>query len=246
MPLRIAFDLDGVLADMESELGRVANKLVGARRKRPQNPSSVPADPSIEKSEVAAGPDASDAPALPGLPQLTLRQQRELWRRVRAIDAFWESLDEIEPGAVARLATLAAERRWEIIFLTKRPQTAGATAQMQTQRWLEAKGFSLPSVFVVHGSRGRIADALALDIVVDDTPENCLDIAADSKARAIAVFRDPDKPVPPALGRLGIHVVRSADECLDLLCEIDSGLKQHPGAIDRVMQMLGLKQPASI
>ena len=39
----------------------------------------------------------------------------------------------------------------EIIFLTKRPESAGATAQVQTQRWLQSKGFALPSVFVVQG-----------------------------------------------------------------------------------------------
>ncbi len=38
---------------------------------------------------------------------------------------------------------------------------SGATPQVQTQRWLESKGFRLPSVFVVQGSRGRIAAALA-------------------------------------------------------------------------------------
>ena len=68
---------------------------------------------------------------------------------------------EIEPGAVGHLATLARERRWEVIFPTKRPESGGDTVQLQTQRWLEAKGFMLPSVFVVQGSRGLVADALA-------------------------------------------------------------------------------------
>src|SRR5206468_6136381 len=110
---------------------------------------------------------------------------------------------ELEPGAIARLAALAVERRWEIIFLTKRPRSAGATAQVQTQRWLEAKGFTLPSVFVVQGSRGRIASALALDVVVDDRPENCLDVVVDSSARAILVWRSATEPVPSSAQRLG-------------------------------------------
>ena len=75
------------------------------------------------ESESAAGPNVNQAPAL--AVQLTVRQQRRLWQRVRAIDAFWESLEEIEPGAVARLATIATARRWEIIFLTRRPGTVG-------------------------------------------------------------------------------------------------------------------------
>ena len=108
------------------------------------------------------------------------RQQRRLWRHVETIENFWETLQELEPGVIQQLAAQARDRRWEIIFLTKRPETAGSTAQVQTQRWLESKGFTLPSVFVVQGSRGRIASALNLDIVIDDRPENCLDVVVDS------------------------------------------------------------------
>jgi len=36
----------------------------------------------------------------------------------------------------------------EIIFLANRPPSPGATVQVQSQRWLESKGFSLPSVYV--------------------------------------------------------------------------------------------------
>ena len=66
-----------------------------------------------------------------------------------------------------------------IISLTKRPQTVVATGQVQTQRWLESNAFRLPSVFVVQRSRGRIAEALALDIVVDDRREHCPEVVVD-------------------------------------------------------------------
>ena len=175
---------------------------------------------------------------------LTESERGELWRHVTRIDGFWEALQETESGIVARLATLAAERRWDLIFLTKRPTTAGATAQLQSQRWLQAKGFPLPSVYVVGTSRGRISAALGLDIVIDDTPENCVDVASDSKARTIAVFRNQDKPVPEALQAMGIHAVRSTSEGLDLLVDIDSGVAKKPGAMERVMRTLGLTQPS--
>ena len=175
--------------------------------------------------------------------ELTARERRQLWRRVTTINGFWETLDETEAGCVARLAQLAREHRWEIIFLTRRPATAGATSQIQSQRWLAAKGFALPSVYVVTGSRGLIAAALALDIVVDDTPENCVDVATDSRARTIAIFRDPKIPPPAVLQGMGIHVVRSTEECLNILADIESSVERRPGALDRVMQSLGLKQP---
>ena len=171
---------------------------------------------------------------------MTARQERRLWRHVEAIENFWETLAEIEPGAVARLAAVATERKWEVLFLTKRPASAGATAQVQTQRWLEAKGFALPSVYVVQGSRGRIAAALALDFVIDDRPENCLDIVVDSKARAVLVWRDGGRPVPIAAHRLGIGVVKSVEECLDILTQVDAPASETAGVVDRVMQLLGL------
>ena len=117
------------------------------------------------------------------------------------------------------------------------------TAQLQTQRWLQSRGFELPSVYVVQGSRGRIAAALALDIVVDDRPENCLDVAVDSKARAILVWRERAKQLPAASQRLGIGVVTSVAECLDILTQIDAPSDQ-PGMLSRVKRLLGLKEPA--
>jgi hypothetical protein len=194
---------------------------------------------TVDGSEPPSAEPPVDAPAIERL-NMTPRQQRRLWKHVESIENFWQSLQETEPGVVSKLHGLAAERRWEIIFLTKRPQSAGATTQIQSQRWLESRGYALPAVYVVQKSRGRIADALGLDIVIDDRPENCLDVVTDSKARSILVWRDRDKQVPGAARRLGIGVVASVTDCLDVLVEIDSG-RDQPGVIDRVRRMLGLK-----
>jgi len=248
MPLRIGCDLDGVLADMDAGLLRQAEALFGETmaRRLQETTESPPAD--AEPADAAA-PTASD-PSPENIPptvrlQMTSRQQQRLWRHIETIENFWEGLTEIEPGVIARLASIAAERRWEIIFLTRRPESAGATAQVQTQRWLESKGFTLPSVFVVQGSRGRIAAALALDIVIDDRPENCLDVVVDSKARAILVWREDPGQLPAAARRLGIGVVKSVTECLDILTQIDSADKDEPGVMARVRKLLGLSESAS-
>src|ERR1700750_874004 len=119
MSLRIGCDLDGVLADMESALVHQAIQLVGAPV---SSGDSDRGDPDVHvESSVAVRP--SRLPLLATM-ALTERQQRQLWRHVELIDGFWETLHEIEPGVVAELASLAAERRWELIFLTKRPETA--------------------------------------------------------------------------------------------------------------------------
>jgi hypothetical protein len=235
--LRIAFDLDGVFADMEGELARQAEALLRSG----EAPARADGAPTPGVAQTDGASTKSDEPPLSKL-RLTPRQQRRLWDQVEGIDNFWETLEEIEPGSLTRLARLATERQWEIIFLTRRPATAGATAQLQSQRWLEARGYPLPSVFVVQGSRGQIAAALALDFVIDDTPENCLDVVVDSKARAILVWRADSQPPPATTTRLGVGVVKSVAECLTILGQIDPRSSDRVSVMERVMRLLGLKE----
>ena len=210
LSLRVGFDLDGVLADMDSALITQAQSLFGDKLAYPQAGPSAAPDP--------AAPHAAGLPVpLPPQLNLTVRQQRRLWRHIATIDNFWLTLREIEPGAVKRLGALASARRWEVIFLTKRPRTAGLPAQVQSQRWLVSKGFDRPSVFVVQGSRGLIAAALDLDVVVDDRHENCYDVVVDSSARAMLVWRQGGRQFSSAAERLGVDVVKTVGECLDLL-----------------------------
>jgi hypothetical protein len=258
VPLRIAFDLDGVLADMDGALVQQAEQLFGeaVTRQLLSGPPAAPAPDaagdkdSASDQPTAPGPEAdaaaTDSPNAPVIARLRMspRETRRLWRHVQTVENFWESLAETEPGVIGRLHALATARRWEVIFLTKRPASAGATSQLQTQRWLQDRGFALPSVYVVQGSRGKIAAALDLDFVVDDRPENCLDIVVDSQARAILVWRDTEKQLPTAAQRLGIGVVRSVDQCLEILTQVDAPPASKPGLLDRVMELLGLKEPA--
>ena len=207
MGLRLAFDLDGTLADMDAALRREAARLFGGA---------------------------------PRISELTDAQARRLWKHVSVIEGFWATLAEIEPGAVARLAALRALHGWEVIFLTQRPASAGETSQVQSQRWLEAHGFELPSVFVMSGSRGKVADALALDAVVDDRPENCLDVITDSHARALLVWRDTPDAVPPAAKRLGIETTFSIAEALELLQQMTPRADKTDGLVCRLRAAIGI------
>ena len=215
--MRVGFDLDGVFADMDSALINQAQSLFGDKLARQEPP------PAINFDHLApAGTARVEALPVPGQLHLTPRQQRRLWRHIATIDNFWLTLREIEPGSVKRLGTIAIRHRWEVIFLTKRPSTAGLPAQVQSQRWLLSKGFERPSVFVVQGSRGRIAAALDLDVVVDDRHENCYDVVVDSGARALLVWRDGGRQFSAAAERLGVEVVRTVGEGLDVLTLSDA------------------------
>jgi hypothetical protein len=97
----------------------------------------------------------------------------------------------------------------------------------------------------VHGSRGRIADALAIDVVVDDRPDNCLDIVLESKAGALLVWRGPQSTVPVSAKRLGIAVVPTVAAVLDALVEAERA-SDGGGFLDRLRRLFGVKtKPAS-
>jgi uncharacterized HAD superfamily protein len=251
MPLRVGFDLDGTVADMFSALHREAVKLFGEEVLRKaaykQNPPATGAQVAAETLENKANDqsakpdeDAATNVALQEL-HLTSRQQSQLWDHVRKMENFWTTLPELEPGIISRIATTARERRWEVIFLTTRPATAGDLVQLQSQQWLEAHGFQYPSVFVVQRSRGRIADALHLDAFVDDRPENCLDIAVESKAKVILVWHGNPKDVPAGAKRLGVRPVTTISEALTVLEQLDD-VRSQPGIMRTLKRALGREQ----
>jgi hypothetical protein len=127
--------------------------------------------------------------------------------------------------------------------VTSRPPSTGRTVQRQSQRWLERHGFPLPSVFVVHGSRGRIAEALDLDVVIDDRPDNCLDVVLESRAGAVLVWRGAKAAVPASARRLGISVAPSVLDCLATIAEAE---RSRDGTfVERLRRLFGLRPGAS-
>ena len=235
--------MDGVLADLHAPFVKAAVRLFPELDAAAIGSADIGASPP-ENQDDAQTEDDGTSEAKTAMPALTRRQSDAVWRALAATEDFWESLQEIEAGAIARLAAVAEERRWEVLFITSRPSSAGRTVQRQSQRWLEARGFPLPSVYVVHRSRGRIADALAIDVVVDDRPENCLDVVLESKAGAILVWRGKAASVPASANRLGIAVVPTVARVLEALVEADrSG--DSVGMIDRLRRLLGLRPRSS-
>lgn len=233
MSLRVAFDLDGTVADMYGALRVEAERLFGTAAR-------VEAPPAASEG---AG-ELADAGAEGGAPRLNARQHSQLWEHVRQIDDFWTTLPEQEAGIIARIARTADERRWEVIFITTRPPSAGDTTQRQTQRWLEAHGFRMPSVFVLQRSRGKLADALHLDAVVDDRPENCLDVAVDSTAKPLLIWPEPGEPLPDGLRRMGVRPVPTISEAVTFLERLDDSRRQS-SVVRSIRRLLGRSEESS-
>jgi uncharacterized HAD superfamily protein len=246
MPLRVGFDLDGTVADMYSALHREAVKLFGEEvlRKaayKSKKPQEITGEQSGKKPDTdpKAEDDQTTTLALQEL-HLTARQQMQLWDHVKKIENFWTTLTELEPGIIARIAKTSLDRRWEVIFLTTRPATAGELVQRQSQIWLEAHGFQYPSVYVVQRSRGKIADALHLDAFVDDRPENCLDIAVESKAKVILIWHGNLADVPAGAKRLGVRPVNTITEAVNILEQLDD-VRNKPGLVRSIKRAFGAR-----
>jgi hypothetical protein len=234
--MRIAFDMDGVLADLHTTFVQTAVKLFPeldrALIAAPEVGASPPGDEAVSEDVPAVDPTVGVA--------VSRRQSDAIWTHLGGIENFWMGLREIEGGAVARLASLADERRWDVLFITSRPTSAGFTVQRQTQRWLQQMGFPLPSAYVVHGSRGRVAQALDLDVVVDDRPDNCLDVVLESKAAAVLIWRGPQAMVPASAKRLGIAVSPTVNGCLDALIQAEVSASEG-SLLDRMRRLFGLR-----
>jgi hypothetical protein len=237
--MRLGFDLDGTIADMKSALAQEARRLWPGL-----DPAVLPTSAVVDEAPKEGVEGDAAATAAPAMGALSSRQQRELWNAVCARENFWETLDEIEPGSLKRLYQMVREHRWELMFMTSRPESKGDRAQLQSHRWLMKHGYETPTVMVVHGSRGKICSALALDVLVDDRPENCLDVAIDSSARAILMWRGDEGKVPGSARQLGIGSVGSMHECLDILEQLDRPDAAQGGMIDRLKRLLGLGNPA--
>lgn len=203
MSLRVAFDIDGVLADF----------------RRAFRETGKPSSRAGEQPE----PDGMNA-----------RDVKRTWHTIGRTPQWWLGLTAYEPDEIARLYRISRERRWEIYFLTTRPPSAGETPQFQTQWWLETQGFKLPSVLTVPGSRGELANALRLDLIVDDRLVNCMDVIAASRTRAIFLDRDNDvNGREQALSR-GIAPVSTLREALDSVIGFEAAQRAARGPLTRL------------
>lgn len=209
MSLRVGFDIDGVLAEFRGAFEAIAR---------------------------GPGATARADPEQAGAESLSEREIKRAWEIVRRTPNWWTTLPPCEPGQIARLYGLSRRLKWEVVFMTRRPETVGEAVQFQTQWWIEQQGFYLPTVLTVPGSRGDLANALRLDMVVDDQLHNCVDVVGASQAKAILIQRPPGDEVvrQHALNR-GIGVVSSLHEALDVLEHAHEILVARRGRLARLM-----------
>jgi hypothetical protein len=219
VPIRIAFDMDGVIADFAARYVEIEARLFGP----------------ITRQQANSPESAASAPEHTGGDR---RRSDRIWEVIRATPDFWTTLQPIDPAAVRRIHEMMLRYGWEVFFITQRPATEGESVQRQTQRWLVEQGFDLPSVLVISGSRGAAAGALRLDYHVDDRPNNCIDVKTESSAKPILIVPDGDETIVANARRLRIGTAAGIGECLDIL-EQATQAQLQPTLLGRIASLVG-------
>jgi hypothetical protein len=210
MSLRLGFDVDGVLADFRTAFRAVAAQLA-------------------PHAFDAVSPSQSEAP-------LSADDVRRVWDHIARTSNWWMQTEAYEPDQIARLYGLARSAGWEVFFLTKRPPSAGDSVQFQTQWWIERCGFYLPSVLTVPGSRGDVARALRLDLIVDDQLINCVEVVSAATTKAILMQRTANAAERDHATNRGIGVVATLAEALGVLEGLQEVLPQKRGRLVRLTE----------
>jgi hypothetical protein len=168
--------------------------------------------------------------------ELSRPDVERLWKRVAETTNWWLDVPPYEPDQIGRLYEHARRSRWEVVFLTSRPASAGDSVQLQTQVWLERLGFYLPAVITTPaGARGELARSLRLDLALDDRMVNCLEIISASNAKAVLIARGtPEETVREAAESRGIGVVTSLAQSIDAIIRLEDLLSSRRGRLVRL------------
>jgi hypothetical protein len=213
MSLRLGFDIDGVLANFQGAFRATAVRL---------GTGNVGDVDSSDSAETGSPLSADDV--------------RRVWNHIAKTPNWWMEIDAYEPEQIARLYSLTRAAGWEVFFLTKRPPSAGDSVQFQTQWWIERFGFYLPAVLTVPGSRGEVASALRLDLILDDQLINCVEVVSASPTKAILMQRAPDAPARDHATSRGIGVVATLADALGVIERLQDMPMQKRGRLLRLAE----------
>lgn len=152
-------------------------------------------------------------------PGITEEIRQKVWNQIMNSD-FSAHLHAL-PGALETLNLLDHQARNvdDVYFITSRP---GKRAKYLSEYWLRSHGMTNPTVLISpsDAAKGQLANALKLDVFIDDKPENCIEVrlTRPSDCRVFLVDRPYNRNVNPIFVE-GIERVTSALQALERVTE---------------------------
>lgn len=178
--MRIGVDLDGVLADFNSDFMNLMTTVTG--RDLFGHPRKAITCWNYPVDQFG----------------YTKEEFNRAWQAVEKSDSFWRRLGDypLAPTVLAQLDDMAGAH--DIYFITSR---VGQQAKLQTECWLNARGFAWPTV-LVSSAKGACAKALKLDLYIDDKTENCTDVVACQPKCQVLMLSQPWNTKLPGIPRI--------------------------------------------
>lgn len=206
--LKIAVDIDGTLAEFDSDFVRVLEAQTG--RYAPS------ARDTYFWLDATYTPDEIEAALR------TYANHPEPWARLQPYPyttAALMALDEMERRHLA-----------EVFFVTAR---RGGYAKSASERWLRQWGKTNPTVLVGLKTKGAIAEILEADVFIDDAPFHIADVLGSTKGRCACylIDRPYNRSEHDHIRGLGGRVVDNVVTVLEEICAPQSALR-GPTAAD--------------
>ena len=140
--------------------------------------------------------------------------ERDPWRELNG----WEVLEPLDPEGLAELRRRTHTHKWEVYAITSRPASPGRTVQHQTRRWLtEHDAYELSPVMNPDGRRARVAAALELHWLIDDTWDNCSTTALETDTRVIWIAPKADWDEHDVGGTPNLEASETLREAIELI-----------------------------
>lgn len=153
---------------------------------------------------------------------LDQQQVSAIWDKVQQTHNFWLNLKKLPTVDAFDVALLDQHT---LFFITSRAPSAGLPVEKQTAIWLQRIGFSHPSV-IVSANKGELAEALQLDALIDDRPENCLAVRGMAPGCKTFLMSSSHNRTFNSLG-----IIR-----VENLSEFTAGLYLHDEVFEQVCQ----------
>lgn len=178
--MRIGFDVDGVLADFNTSFIERCIEVTG-KDLFPPRPFEIP---------------TWHYPQLYGYTEAEMDfVNGPVWGSVKSDPTFWRFLPGYDwtPEVLDALRGLQNNGH-DIYFVTDR---AGVNPKRQTEDFLRALGFHFPTV-LISGKKALVAEALRLDLYVDDRFENAVSVGQGVPACKTFLLNRPWNALMPS------------------------------------------------